>query len=147
MRKFINVFIFFIISGLVCFGISWAANSEMEILDKAKGYLEKGEYDQSISLLNSLIKNNPKNAEAFNYRGFDYYRKDEYKQAVEDFTEAISLNPKYTDAYYNRAITHYFHHYYQEAWVDLQKAQELGKVCDEKFVEAFKKAAGVDKKP
>ncbi|MBI4708125.1 MAG: tetratricopeptide repeat protein [Candidatus Omnitrophica bacterium] len=145
MKRLIVVLAVFAISVFFVSGEACAIQPENKMLEQAKAYLEKGEYEQSISLLNSLIEQNPKNAEAFNYRGFDYYRKDDYKQAVKDFTEAIRLNPKYTDAYYNRAITHYFHHHYQEAWADLQKARELGKVCDGKFVEAFKKAAGVDK--
>ena len=74
------------------------------------------------------IRLNPKNADAYNYRGCAWVEKGELDKAITDFNEAIRLDPKDADAYHNRAI------YYGQiignrakAALDKQKAIELEK--------------------
>lgn len=63
-----------------------------EMLKKNKKYPE-----------DSIIKNNPKNAEAYFDRGVKKYESNDLQEAKLDFDKAIELNPKYAEAYYYRA--------------------------------------------
>jgi hypothetical protein len=68
----------------------------------------------------------PKNAEAFNNRGFAYGRLGDHRQAISDYNRAIEINPDYAKAYYNRGIAY----------------AELG--CDSEAIEDLKTAAKFD---
>ena len=55
---------------------------------------EKGEFDKAIKDFSEAIRLDPKNAEAFVFRGIARGEKKDYPAAIEDFTEAINLDPK-----------------------------------------------------
>jgi hypothetical protein len=68
-----------------------------------------GQYDQAIATCTAAIGADPKNAEAYFYRGRAYQIRNalgDPKRAIADFTEAIRLAPNYSDAYYSRALVY-----------------------------------------
>lgn len=64
----------------------------------------KGEYDEAIDLLQSVIAEDPMCAPAFNNMGAVYFVKQQYSQAVQAFQSAIDIRPDYIDAYYNLGL-------------------------------------------
>ena len=62
----------------------------------------KGEYDKAIADYDEAIKLDPKNANAYSYRGLAWYWKSEYDKAIADYDEAIKLDPKSPRRYSNR---------------------------------------------
>ena len=78
-----------------------------------------------IEELTELIKENPKNAEAYYSRGVAKSRIYMYKDAIKDFNRAIELDPKNADAYFNRGVTNFKVGYYEDAETDYKKATEL----------------------
>lgn len=64
---------------------------------------EHEKFDEAVKAFDVAIKLNPKDALAFNARGYAYLRLRYYESAVADFSEAIRLNPDYANAYWNRS--------------------------------------------
>jgi regulator of sirC expression with transglutaminase-like and TPR domain len=56
---------------------------------------DKKDWKQVIKLCTDIIKQNPKDVEAFNSRGAAYVN-------LGQLDQAIALNPKYVKAFYNR---------------------------------------------
>ena len=93
-------------------------------------YNKKGQHEKAISDLNKAIQINPKNAEAYNNRGYAYVNKGQYDKAISDFTKAIEINPRSASAYNNRAFVYIVRLGNEnKACSDLKKACELGS-CD-----------------
>src|SRR5882724_10035228 len=57
------------------------------------------DHDLAIADYNEAIRLDPKNAAAYNNRGFAYGQKGDYDKALADFSEAIRLKPDYAVAY------------------------------------------------
>ena len=70
-----------------------------------QAYNEK-DIDKQIELYTQCIDKDPKNAAAYNNRGYAYDDKGEYDQAIKDYDKAIELNPQYADAYNNRGYAY-----------------------------------------
>lgn len=58
---------------------------------------------EAVSACNQVIRQEPRNAAAYNARGIAQGNIDE---ALSDYTKAINLDPKLTNAYFNRALAH-----------------------------------------
>ena len=58
----------------------------------------------TISEYNKRIEANPKDFEAFYFRGNGKSKAGDYTGAIEDYDIALKLNAKFTDAYFNRAV-------------------------------------------
>src|SRR5215468_4694098 len=58
--------------------------------------------DAKIAACSRVIQQNPKNAFAFNSRGFAHNSKGDYDRAIADLDQAIRLDPKYAIAYNSR---------------------------------------------
>jgi lipoprotein NlpI len=52
-----------------------------------------------------VLKLDPKNTEAWNYKGFSLYLLKNYKDAIPCFNKALELDPSYEDAINNRLVT------------------------------------------
>ncbi|MGD9722980.1 MAG: tetratricopeptide repeat protein [Pirellulales bacterium] len=72
--------------------------------------LQSGDYDAAITTLDEAIRLNPRDAQAYVFRGRAYHCRDQagdLNAAIEDFSAAIQLNPKDPEAYYSRSIAYH----------------------------------------
>jgi tetratricopeptide (TPR) repeat protein len=67
----------------------------------------------------------PKDAVAYNERGFAYIKKGDYDRAISDFNKAIRLDPQYVAAYYNRGFAYSEKGDYDRAIADHSEATRL----------------------
>lgn len=84
-----------------------------ELNNKAKIYLENGDYDAAINRLQSSIDLDSTIFETHYNLGVAYIKNKQYKKAIEALSKALELNSDYADSYYSLAVA-------QEAY-----AQEL----------------------
>lgn len=75
-----------------------------ELNNKAKDYLDKGDYENAISRLKSSIDLDSTMFETHYNLGIAYTQAEEYPEAVETFKDALKLKPNFTDAYYSLAV-------------------------------------------
>ena len=59
------------------------------------------EWDKAIDYFSDVLKTNPRNIEAYNYRAMTYTFKGQYDEAIADFNELITLAPQKASGYYN----------------------------------------------
>jgi tetratricopeptide (TPR) repeat protein len=84
-----------------------------------------GEYDRALANLSEAIRLNPKDAAAFNNRGFAYSNKRDYDRAIADYSEAIRINPNNAVALNNRGLAHDGKRDYDKAIADFDEAIRL----------------------
>jgi tetratricopeptide (TPR) repeat protein/SH3-like domain-containing protein len=104
MRSFFIVLLYPLILVLVTCEVSFGT----------EGWFEKGvslagsqHYDEAIDAFTKALEEDPRNAEAFNQRGFAWFLKGDYDRATEDYTAAIEIDPRFADAYNNRGAARY----------------------------------------
>jgi hypothetical protein len=68
-------------------------------------YLKENKFNEAIKVLDEAIKNYPKYAANYNFRGIAKKGLKDYENAILDFTEAIKLEPNNAEYYLNRAMT------------------------------------------
>lgn len=73
------------------------------VLERGKKYWQDKKHDWAIAEFNEAVRLNPKNGEAYCYRGLAYVGKGEKQIAMADFDDAIRVDPKYIFAYQTRA--------------------------------------------
>jgi tetratricopeptide (TPR) repeat protein len=78
----------------------------------------------SIAPLSSVIAADPKNAEAYRFRGLSYSALYKNKQALEDLQHAIELNPDDYESLFTLGIVHLRHEDYRAAVDEIGKAIE-----------------------
>lgn len=75
-----------------------------ELNNKAKAYLDKGDYENAISRLKSSIDLDNTIFETHYNLGIAYTQAEKYPEAVETFKNAIKLKPEFADTYYSLAV-------------------------------------------
>ena len=75
-----------------------------ELNNKAKMYLDKGDYKNAISRLQSSIDLDSTIFETHYNLGVAYTQSEDFPAAVEAFKNAIKLNPNFIDTYYSLAV-------------------------------------------
>jgi tetratricopeptide (TPR) repeat protein len=98
---------------------------EQRPLSRAEAALERGDVDLAISCYGEALHVDPKNADAYYYRGNLYGMKAENNRAIADYTEALRLNPKFFLAYLNRAAAYRKRGEFDKAIADLSEAIPL----------------------
>ena len=63
-------------------------------LEKAVKKIDEEEYDEAESMLNDIVKKDPKNSEAYHNLGVIEMSRYQYKEAINQFKKASELNPK-----------------------------------------------------
>ncbi len=74
--------------------------------------------DKEIADQTEAIRRDPKNAQAYNDRGFAYSQQGKFNEAIADFSEAIRLDPKLTSAYSRRSDAYDVQRNYDKALAD-----------------------------
>lgn len=75
-----------------------------ELNNKAKGYLDKGDFENAISRLKSSIDLDSTIFETHYNLGIAYTQAEKYPEAVETFENALKLKPSFADTYYSLAV-------------------------------------------
>lgn len=75
-----------------------------ELNNKAKSYLNNGDYENAISRLKSSIDLDSTIFETHYNLGIAYTQAEKYPQAVEAFQNALKLKPNFADTYYSLAV-------------------------------------------
>ena len=75
-----------------------------ELNNKAKTYLDKGDYENAISRLKSSVDLDSTIFETHYNLGIAYTQAEKYPEAIETFTNAIKLRPEFADSYYSLAV-------------------------------------------
>lgn len=71
--------------------------------------VQQGSYDQAIEACTQLLRANPRDSEAYLYRGRAYHCRNgegDLSRAIADFNESILQDPKNPEAYYSRALAY-----------------------------------------
>ena len=89
--------------------------------------LDEGHNNLAIACYTACILENPKDTQAFYYRGAAYLFKYDNDRAINDFSKAISLDPESPSAFafFNRAIAHYSKRDYKNAIKDCSEGVRL----------------------
>lgn len=75
-----------------------------ELNNKAKNYLDTGDFENAISRLKSSIDLDPTIFETHYNLGIAYTQSEKFPEAVETFQNAIKLKPNFADTYYSLAV-------------------------------------------
>lgn len=75
-----------------------------ELNTKAKGYLDKGDFNNAINRLEASIDLDNTIFETHYNLGIAYTQAERYPEAVETFKNAIKLRPGFADIYYSLAV-------------------------------------------
>lgn len=95
-------------------------------------YIYSGKYDDAIATLESVLADEPNNAEYWNVKGNLYESQKKYDQSIECFEKAIEIRPDYADALGNLGRI-YFN-------LAVQKNNEISTITDNvKYAEAREK--------
>ena len=62
-----------------------------------------GDVDRATEQFQTVLKKNPRSAEARNWLGVAYVQKADYSSAIAEFRQAIEINPNYARAHNNLA--------------------------------------------
>lgn len=104
---------------------SATADPSTDLLKKAQALLEQRKTDAALACLNTLIKQQPKNALAYIERSRAHVWVGKHDKALADSNKAIALKPRLASAYTNRAAIYTLTARYQKALADSSKALEL----------------------
>mgnify|MGYP000888632102 CR=1 FL=1 len=91
-------------------------NTETDF-EKAEYLIKAEKYDEAVPLLESVVKDNPRDADAWNYLGFANRKLGNKEKALAAYQKALALDPKHKGA----------HEYLGELYLqmgDLPKAEE-----------------------
>ncbi len=65
---------------------------------KAKAAVESMDYRAAITLLEGVIKDKPRHADALNYLGYSHRKLGEFKQSLAYYTRALKIDPEHRRA-------------------------------------------------
>lgn len=75
-----------------------------ELNNKAKDFMDKGDYASAIERLKSSVDLDDSVFETRYNLAVAYTKAEDYANAVDAFSEALKLNPDFADAYYSLAV-------------------------------------------
>ncbi|MFM9843123.1 MAG: tetratricopeptide repeat protein [Dongiaceae bacterium] len=106
---------------------SGGSSSSKQTVASAKAKVEAGKYAAAIKILEDIVDDNPKNADAWNLLGYSHRKLGDYDDALEYYEKALTLKPDHVGA------NEYLGELYLEM-KDLPKAEErlavLAKACN-----------------
>lgn len=66
--------------------------------DEAVRAVDAGAYARALRMLDSVVKAEPRNADAWNYIGFSQRKLKQYDKALAAYNKALAINPKHRGA-------------------------------------------------
>ncbi|MCY6369320.1 tetratricopeptide repeat protein [Clostridium ganghwense] len=99
-------------------------SDQMSVKD-AKEYLVKNDYKKVIEICTKVIKTNPKETAAYDYRAYSYLKLNENIRALLDCNKSIQINPSNIIAYSIRGSVHMSSKKPKEALDDFNKSISL----------------------
>ncbi|MBD2247729.1 tetratricopeptide repeat protein [Nostoc sp. FACHB-888] len=79
-------------------------------------------YEQAITCYDKVVKKQPKNADAWYWRGYALYFLNKHEEAIASFDQAIQIQPDYAKAWFRRGYSLYCLQRYAEAITAYEKA-------------------------
>lgn len=79
-------------------------NQESASINLGIAYFNKGDYPRALSVLRSVVGNNPREPRARLNLGKVYFAMDKVELAIGEYNRAIELNGNYVNAYYNLGL-------------------------------------------
>jgi tetratricopeptide (TPR) repeat protein len=110
---------------ILCPLLSVSGCGAKEEFKKGVEALDHQKYDQAIRHFTKVVRLEPKNADAWNCRGFAFLQKKEYDKAIADFDQAVRWNPKFALAFTNRGNAYLEKKDYRKAVADYNQAIRL----------------------
>jgi tetratricopeptide (TPR) repeat protein len=105
-----------------------SGNTNADWNTKAVDMWRNGKYSnprQALKYLNTAIKQNPEQSEAYNNRGNAYRNLKNNRKAMQDYARAIKLDPKFYQAYNNRGNVYFDQRNYRKAIADYNQSISL----------------------
>ena len=103
-------------------------------MDKAMELYDQKQYDQALSILNTVISQDPKDSNAYYYRAMVYDAKKQYINAINDYKKSITYNSQMTIANYSIAVDYDYLKQYTNALMFYKKylalTQKAGETND-----------------
>jgi tetratricopeptide (TPR) repeat protein len=84
-----------------------AARADEDIFKLGLEALKNRKFHVAIACFHDVIQRDPKNAEAYYYRGLAYDGKGDHEKAAKDFSEAARLNPKHPLGFADKTVSGY----------------------------------------
>lgn len=94
-------------------------------IKKAIQLLDQGDLNESMDILNLLVKEEATKVSALYWRASVWLRKEKYHNAINDLNAAIEIYDEYADAYSQRGVVHFHMGTLHLALKDMNKAVEL----------------------
>ena len=77
-----------------------------DLFDEAFSAFDTQNYEETLSILNKIIKIEPENYTAYYYKGLTYGNMNNYGAAINEFMRAKNLNPQFIFVNYLLAIAY-----------------------------------------
>ena len=92
----------------------------------SEGAAQQIDPEEALASCDAAIAENPDDAEAYYYRGYNHFHLARYEEAEADYTRAIELETRYlAESYYQRGTCREMLRRLREAAADFKKAHDL----------------------
>ena len=100
-----------------CFDISKQLKQDKiaQLIDKGKNSIIEAKYDEAVKSLDNATDIDPKNSDAWYYKGLSFYNLQRYLEAVKSLDKATDIDPKNGDAWYYKGESLYRQGLYNDA--------------------------------
>lgn len=113
-------------------GLQFKPKDEDLLLNKSKALYGLKKYDESNTILYSMLEGDPKNISVIRYIASNFQRKKLWDSSIVHFSKALEINPVDYISFYDRGISKSYKKDYEGAKVDIEKAIQLDSIS--KFV-------------
>ncbi|MCX5667273.1 MAG: tetratricopeptide repeat protein [Candidatus Omnitrophica bacterium] len=95
-------------------------------LQQGKDYFRAQQADKAIDSFTKAIQSNPKEQEAYFFRGATFSAIGRFDQAIDDYSKVIELNPQHEEAYWSRGYCYQNKRMDDKAIADYTESLRLG---------------------
>jgi len=99
-------------------------------LQEGKEYFRAKQAAKAIEAFTKAVQSNPKEQEAYFFRGATYSAIGQFNQAIEDYTKTIELNPQNSEAYWSRGYCYANIRMDDKAITDYTVSLKLGTIME-----------------